>query len=306
MKKIILIFSSILFSFAISILCVAQKNYTIEKTKLISKIYPLSAGQKVNINNQFGKVVINNWNKSDVKAEITIITNSKDEASAQKLLDEIVINENIANAISFETKIGNSRSGSKTRNGTNSSMQINYDVYMPQGNPLMVKNSFGNTYIPSRNGLTELYQSFGDLTTGKLTRVDDLKVEFGKLMAESIQGNKIKSSYSDVNVKELAGILSGSFDFCSKLQLGLTNQLESLTINTSYSDLRINVPSSFNGSFYIKTSFGDVKNKSALKLTDATKEKKYGPVFDKTYNGQSGNGKASIKINTSFGNVSFN
>lgn len=290
-----------LYSFAIT-------KPALDKKKVIVKTFPLTSNQKVSITNQFGKVEVNNWERKEVKIEVTIITNAKDDELAQMILDEITIKETANADISFETKINANRGVDKARRGKNnisSSMQINYKVFMPASNPLYVKNSFGDTFINDRTGATQLFQSYGSLVTGTLSQLKDVKVEFGKLISEGIYASQIHSSYSDVNVKNLAGDVKSDFQFCGKLQLGLSKNIENLLIDASYSDLLLLLPEKLNASFLIKTSYGDLKNRSAIKLTDETQEKKFTPVFNRTYTGKSGNGAAIIQIKNSYGDVNI-
>lgn len=301
MKKLIIF--NIFFIMALACTySVAAENPWAEKKKVVTRTYPLRGNQKVSITNSFGKVNVNNGNRSEVKVEITISVSARTDQAAQEILDRIQIDERNSSEISFETKFTNNPKG---RNN-NTKMEINYEVTLPAQTPLYIKNSFGNTVIPDRSGNTELQQSFGDLTTGNLSQLANVKVEFGKFAAEKVDGSRIKASYSDVNIKTLTGDLKTDFEFCKKLRLGLSNGLQSLTVKTSYSDLQITVPQNFNGNFQINTSFGKAQGGSFVRLTDQTKEKKYGPTFDRAYTGKTGNGKTNVFINASFGDVRFN
>ncbi|MFT3903316.1 MAG: hypothetical protein QM727_09085 [Niabella sp.] len=304
MKQIIMIYSVVFGCLMLGLTAHANEyESNFEKKKTIVRTYSLSPNQQVDIVNQFGKVEVVNWDKREVKAEITITVNARTEEVAQKILDNITIRESNSGKISFETKIGSDNSVKKNNKGDKKSMEINYVVYMPSTNPLTVKNSFGDTFIASRGGLTNLSQSFGDLNIGNLSRVSDLKVEFGKLKAEKIQVEKIKSSFSDVDVYQLAGDVQSKFEFCKKLSIGLSDKLENLDVDVSYSDLKLALSDLSDAKLSIKTSFGDTKNKSSIKLRDETEQKKYGPTFDKKYEAQVGNGKGTIVIKSSFGTV---
>jgi len=55
----------------------------------------------------------------------------------------------------------------------------------------------------------------------------------------------------------------------------------------------------------VHTSFGNFHNDSEFNIREKREggDNDYGPRFDKDYSGQAGDGKASIKIKSSFGNV---
>lgn len=282
----------------------AEGSPWLNKKKTITKSYPLNANSEVSIKNSFGDVKINHWNKNEVKAVITIIISSDNEALAQELFDQIWINDNNGNTVSFETKIGNNGSNSnkiKLKN-KNATFHINYDVYLPEQTTLTVKNAFGNTYVNSRTGLTKLEQEYGDLKVEDLPQAELIKLSFGELKANNINVGQIKSSYSDVSIKNLGGNVDGNISF-GDAQIGLASDIKGLNLNCSYGDVVLNISPSINAILDIKTSFGDFSNKSSFPIQNISKKSKYGPDFDKKFYGKTGTGKVAIKINNSYGDI---
>ena len=54
----------------------------------------------------------------------------------------------------------------------------------------------------------------------------------------------------------------------------------------------------------VHTSFGNFHNESEISISEHKEDQDdYGPHFDKDYSGQAGDGKAKIRIKSSFGNV---
>lgn len=308
MKNLSIIYKLfLLISFFASYKSYATEDPWIEKRRFISKTYPLNSNTEVKIINSFGQVKVNNWNRNEIKVDITIMASSKDEQIAQNILDGIRINENYGREILFETKIGNTNINNKRQKvkNTESKMEINYEVFLPEGTPLTVKNSFGKTFIPDRTGVTDLTQSFGDLDIGTLNRIKQISIEFGKLYADKLDGGKMSFKFSDIDIDAISGIVNTNFEFCKKPEIGLSKDLKEIKINSSYSDILINVARTLNATLDVKTSFGEVKNNTRLNINDETKDKK-GPVFDRTYSGKTGTGETRIIINSSFGKIVFN
>lgn len=306
MKRLIafnlLITITMLFSFVSH----ATDDVWVEKIKTVARSYPLKPNQKVSITNSFGEVKINSWEKAEAKILVTIKVSANSEAAAEQLINEISIQENNSSTISLETKFGNQNAGRRSNNrNNNSKMEINYEVTLPSYAPLYVKNSFGKTYISSRNGQTELKQSFGDIEIGTLTNLEEISVEFGRLVAQTLENSRAVFKYSSVKIDNLSGKINSRFEFCRQPKLGLSKGLEDIKIDNSYSDITILIPSTMSAVYNIKTSFGDVQNKSHLLLKDETSRKEYGPVFDKKFTGQSGNGKTTIYINSNFGKITL-
>lgn len=304
MKKLLILFS---FYQLLSMLGHATNptDFEFEKKSTTVKNYTLQGDETVVIKNTFGRVNVTTWDKNEVKIIITIYVSSNDQSIAETVFNQISIKESIGKTISLDTKIGgNGTKNNSTKKNTNSKMEINYEIQLPSNTPLTIENSFGNTTIDNRTGLTNVHQSFGNLTVGNLKQAGNINVEFGNLSAKSIDAKKVQSSYSNVKINEIEGFFKGNFEFCSALELSISKTLESLNINSSYSKLLLSLPEYFNGSFDIKTSFSDLKNKSPYKIIDETADKT-GPVFDKVYKGNCGDGKSKIVIRDDFGKITI-
>jgi hypothetical protein len=285
----------------------AGDDLTIEKKKTYNKTYPLTGSQKVSIKNSFGTVQINSYKGSEVKVEVTVIAKASTDERAQDILDNISISDNGGSTVSFETKMGNNNNNNnRGRKNESQSMEVNYVVSMPEGNPLTVQNEFGKTVLGDRSGLTDITEKFGELEVGTLTNVDQVKVEFGSIKAEKLVGGKTSFSYSEVKINSFGGAVKTSLEFCSKTKLGITNEVTDVNISNSYSDIELSFPASFNGTFAIHTSFGDFDNDSPFKIKEEGEDDEdHGPKFDNDYAGVSGNGSCKVKIKSSFGKIRF-
>ncbi|MBZ4188160.1 hypothetical protein [Niabella beijingensis] len=299
MKRHIKIFSLFLLLLAVYINAyAAPDDWNVERKKTISKSYSLSDRSRVSVKNSFGNVNVLNWSKDEVKVDITVTVKASTDEAATALLDAITIEESGGSTVSFETRIrsGNGRSSGRNKS---SSMQIDYVIYLPAATTLKVMNSFGNTFIPDRNGSTELSQAYGNLTTGSLTNIDRLSVEFGRLAAKELENTKVFVKFSEVEISKLSGNFDGNFQFCSKPTIGFTTAIRNITIETKYSDLTIHIPRSFDANFDIVTNFGRVTNNSDLKLVD----RDGGKMTETKYSASAPKADRKVSIRSEFGKI---
>ena len=279
----------------------------VEKKKTYSKSYSLGANEKVNINNQFGEVKINTWGKSEVKVDVSVIVKASTEEGAQTILDNIIIEDSKSvDGVLFKTNINNQPGKMKHSNRDNHSVEINYEVNMPAGNPLNLENQFGKTFVPDLSGPVEITQKFGDLVAGNLSNIKELHVEFGSVVAESVNNCKVVVKFSKAEIKKMSGAIKGTFEYCDKVKLTLNNNATDFSINNQFSKIEVTVADGFNGDFDIHTNFGEFHNSTPIVIKETKdSDEDHGPKFDKDYSGKSGSGACKVKIKSSFGTVKF-
>ena len=284
-----------------------------EKKKTYSKSYPVSASDKITINNQFGEVRIVAGGGSTVKVDVTITTRSNSDERAQSILDGINIEDGRnSEGVYFKTVMPNNNNNNRNhdekgdKKGHNEGMNIDYVVTMPPGNPLKLDNQFGKTIVPDLSGPVEITQKFGDLVAGKLSNVKSLNVEFGKAAVESIANGKVSVKFSEASVKKMSGAIKANFEFSGKVSLALDNDVTDFNLNNSYSSIQVSVSTNFSGDFDIHTNFGDFKNNTQLPIKEEKDDDDHGPKFDKDYSGKSGSGACKVKVKSSFGSIKFN
>ncbi len=297
---------------AIPAMSFAGNGDEVEKKKTISKSYPVSVSDKLNIENSFGEVVITTWAKNEIKVDIEMTASAGSEERAQKILDEIGVTDkregsNIylkTNVGSIHDSHGNSWSKSK-KDGNNRAFEINYTVTMPSSNPLHIENSFGKITVPDFSGPVSLISKFGSLKAGNLTNVEEVDVEFGSAEIDGIHNGKSSFKYdSKSSINRISGAVKIGCEFSDRVQFQVDNAIDELSINESYSTISVIVQKELSANFNIHTSFGDFSNHTGFSIPeDKDDDDNAGPRFDKDYHGKSGDGRSKIKIKSSFGEV---
>jgi len=303
-----------------------QKADGSEKIKTISKSYNVSATEKLRIENSFGDVQINTWDKNEFKVDVEMYAKGNSEERAQYILDHIKVTESQSdNTVRFKTDIhinggnhdgddndndgdddkdNNNNRNRNRHNNNNQQFHVNYVVYMPATNPLSLENSFGKTTVPDFKGSANLTSKFGSLTAGNLSNVESIAVEFGKAEIGDVHNGKLTFKFDDrTEIGKLSGSIKLNIEFSGHVQFNVSNNIEELTLNESYSSIRMIVQKELSADFSIHTSFGSFHNGTEFNISATKDDDDNGPHFDKDYTGTLGGGKAKIKVKSSFGDV---
>ncbi len=146
--------SSISFFLVLSapLVSMATGGNEVKKTRLINKSYPVTADDKLDIQNQFGNVTVMTWDKAEITVDIEIGARAATDEKAQDIIDRIGVDDSKdEHEISFKTKVEeiHNSNGNKGREIEGArSFYIDYVIHMPSANQLMIENSFGKTEIP--------------------------------------------------------------------------------------------------------------------------------------------------------------
>jgi hypothetical protein len=306
-RSIITLFSLFILSFSAAF--AGNGDQLVEKTKTYSKSYSISGSDKITLDNQFGEMKINTWDKNEIRVDVRIEARGSTEEIAQRILDNIYIEDSkSASGVSFLTKMKNQNmkwNNDKNKEYKEMGMKIDYTVNLPSGNPLSATNQFGPMSLPDYRGQVMLVSKFGSLTAGKLNDVKEVNVEFGEAKIESVNGGKLTVKFSKGEINNVNGNVIARFEFCDKLKIGLDNNTKDLDIKSSYSTLYLDAASNLSSNISIKTSFGEFSNKTSfnIKKEGDDDDDKYGPKFDKQFSGTAGSGANKLRVKSDFGEV---
>jgi hypothetical protein len=309
----------------------------VTKRKVINKSYTVKADDKLDIDNEFGSVVVSTWDKDQITVDIEIETKASTDEKATKILNQIDVKESQKDkTISLKTQISfmqNGDHGDETQNADNDDNRkdnndrrkdnddkqkdkdrkqssnrrftINYVVHMPAANPLRLENKFGKIVLPDLQGPVHLVSKFGSLTTGKLGNVESVDVEFGSATIAEIGNGKLTLKFDGRSeIRKIGGNVKIGIEFSGPVQLGLGDDLSDLALSESYSEVRMIANKDLSAEFSIHTSFGNFRDETGANLQEKkASDSDVGPHFDKDFKGMTGDGKAKITIKSSFGNI---
>jgi len=177
-----------------------QSSYAHVKTKKVERAFKVSRSDKLNIENQFGKVEVQTWGRNEIQVEVNIIARAATEEKAQEIMDKINIRINEdrgGNLISFVTE----REPMQIRSSSEKAFEINYVVKMPKGNPLQIANKYGSVQVPDFDGPTDLEVKYGQLSTGSLNNAkNNVTVSYstGQCQMAYVKGGNLIFMYSNL------------------------------------------------------------------------------------------------------------
>jgi hypothetical protein len=272
----------------------------IERKRNIMFSYNISSSDKISLDNQFGDIKVNFWDKNEIKVEVTILASATSEERAANFISTVDVQGRKADGmVSIKTIIdredGNySNNMWKSGNNEKNSLKIDYQVFMPKGNVLKIKNSFGNTFLPSFTSVLMVNQSYGKLVAEDIINPQsDISLAFCKnSYIRSMEGGKLKASYSgikmeraddlmfnnsfgDIDIKEVGkidakisyssgmiGIIKESstmkLEFSGGFKLGgVGKNVKELGINASYSPVNLTLNDNISYDFEVKANYGD-------------------------------------------------
>lgn len=312
-----------------------QSGDAAEKIKNYSKTYSVDGNDKLQIENKFGKVTVNTWSRNEIKVDIQMKADADDDDGAQKLLDGVSISDSKdGDVVYFKTHIGNDDRGNwGSWFGSGKShvrkIEVNYIVYMPAKNALTITNNYGGTVLADvLSGKVVINSAYGSLTAKTLSNPDnEIKVQYGSAKIENLSGSEVKVSYGSLVIGEsdklnadvsyssakIAKLTSsGNINarFSGTVEVGdVGKNVTSLTINSSYSGVKLGLSNDQNTDFNVSVSYGGFSYGSVpVSITSKTPEdgeRGFNPT--KTYKGKVGKGNADkvISIKSTFGSVKF-
>jgi len=293
-------------------------SYDVEKRKIFDRTYKVSKADLLNIENKFGKVHVNTWNRNEIKVNVVMIARAGSEGKAQEILDKINVVENRdGNTIFLKTKMepmhvsGNSNKG----------FEINYMVSMPEDNAITVKNSFGDVYLAALKGKADIAVKYGALKTDKLHNAgNNVKISYGSGNCGYINGGNVEVAYSSMRVEGTNGLkgyakysdfkigtlgeeLSMDVKYGSFMIDHVSSKVRKIALESGFSPISLHFEDDITCNFDVNVQFANFKvDKSWVNITSLEKD-----YTSAAYKGNFGSSspKGLISINSRYGDVRF-
>jgi hypothetical protein len=309
-----------------------QQGDLSEKVKNYTKSYPMDANDRLNISNQFGKVIVNTWNKSEVQVNVQIKSYSDDDGTAQRMIDNVDISDNKnGNEISFSTNFGHgsSRSIWDLFNSQNDHhrVEVNYTINMPAKNALSIRNKYGSTEIPDMNGRVSIDCSYGSFAGGSLMGADnqinvrygsakfdnttsvDVNVSYGSLAMGDVTSLNAGLHYASAKIGKIRSTASINGHYAGGIKIeSIDKDFKSFSYSSNYSSLTMGIDNGTNANFDVTVRYGDFNyNDVPIQITEKTpSDDSKGWKPTKNFKGHIGKGGGGMmNISTSYGGVKF-
>jgi len=180
-------------------------------SKKIEKSYSLTNNGELHIDNKYGEILINGWDKNTIQIETAIKVTHRKAEKATNLLGRIEPKFTVTTSVvKIETEIGkkSATSFSKYFNKVNpfdfdkGNVEINYTIYMPSNAEITIINKFGDVIISDWNGKLKTTMQHGDLWINENLTNATINMKFGKLKAKSILYGDLTIKNGEINLDE--------------------------------------------------------------------------------------------------------
>jgi len=234
-----------------------------EFTRSINREFGTTADGMTALYNKYGKVNVRTWPNNTVKIDITIVVRAKDQREADRTFDRVKVNFlSTPGYVKAETMIEPTNDWFPNECG----YEVNYEVWMPVGNQLDLKNKYGNSWVASMKGKLTAEIKYGDLRTEAIYNDADLNISYGKVWMAHANNISGQVSYGGLNVAEANDIQldskysetkvdeAGKLRITSKYDDFTFGNLDELRVQTKYAVLRVNSTRTA----YITAQYSDV------------------------------------------------
>lgn len=237
--------------------------------KKIVEQFPIASDGEVEIINRYGKVEVETWDETEVKIEVTIIVEAKNQGKADEVFERINVNfSNTSSLVRAATDIASGSKWDKWFGNSSNKFEINYHVWVPSTVEVDLTNKYGDIVVASMDGDAEIELKYGNLRMDAIG--GDLSVNFGygkasitsggnadlELKYCTLQGGDFKdvratTKYSTLNLGNIEVLQSSSAYDAYKVESATTvsnfgkyddlefGHVQSVTVNSKYTHLEV-------------------------------------------------------------------
>lgn len=213
-----------------------------EFSKNLHKEYNADANTLLIIENKFGDIDINNWDKNKVTIDVTITVDHRNEDKAKELLDYITVNfKQSGNTIEAITDIDDkfSKWNTFSFNDDDKEFSIDYKVYIPNDIKLDLENKYGSVFINEIKGHADIAVKYGNLKINKITRgnvkpLSQVYLAYSKGTIEECKWLNINIKYSKLEIEEAQALIA-----ITKYSKLYVDKASSIVCESKYDEYRL-------------------------------------------------------------------
>ena len=285
MKYIRIITAIIFIMMAQTVNSFGRDRFPAVKEKKVSAHFTVQAGDRLTIDNTYGMIHVNTWDKNEVTIDITVSVKARTEEKAAEILDRVSFKQEGGHRIYFKTVIAPVRTVNDNVGPT-----IDYVISMPKKMAIDLTNKYGDIYLDDLEGSLQLSLKYGALSAQKISGADNnVQVAYGNGSIGSIEVGSIDISYTNFTIEKSKNLhVKNIFG-----KLNIT-AIQDLDINQKYGDLDLGSVGSISGNIdYANVSVDELSVSADLNMKYCTRTE-FRSVGAKV---------KLVKINTSYGNL---
>jgi len=240
-------------------------------TKKTDKTILFSNEGALYIDNKYGDIIINGWERDSISIVLDIKVSHKKLDQAQSLIDRIEPSiKMIGNATYITSEIikKNGNMVSKYFNKANplgfdkSNVQIDYTIYLPSKASVDITNKFGDVIIDDYQGKLKVNLEHGDMWLNNDLSNVSVDIKYGKMKAKAISYANITAKNGGVDLKSSNNLSLNSSG--STIELGA---IDILDLTSNKDEIEIVSVNDIRGEYKFSTiHIGNVKDAIDVKM----------------------------------------
>lgn len=183
--------------------------------------FKIEPGNKVEINNKYGEVIIQTWGENQVRIVAKIIAQGRNQEQVNKTMDRVRLDmRKVGHLVSVDTEI-EKRGGTFTEvfNDVeeysralfgNKKLTVNMEIWLPQDVDLSITNKYGDVYLAGLSGELDITLAHGDLRADRIEGRLEMEHSFGKADFNFVNRGRFILRGSETTIEE-----GSSFSFQS-------------------------------------------------------------------------------------------
>lgn len=237
------IFKSVILLIFVQVLVVSSALALSEEfSKNLHKEYSADANTLLIIQNKFGDVDINDWDKNKITIDVTITVDHRNEEKAKELLDYINVNFNQSgNTIEAITEIDDkfSKWNTFSFSDDDKDFSIDYKVNIPKDIKLELENKYGSVFINEIKGHASIAVKYGNLKINKLTRenvkpLSQVYLAYSHGTIEECEWLNVDIKYSKLEIEEAKALIA-----VTKYSKLYVDKASSIVCESKYDEYRL-------------------------------------------------------------------
>ncbi len=181
--------------------------------KDFNESFNLSAGNKVEIANKYGEVIIRTWQEDRVRIQAKVTANGRNQETVNKTMNRVDIQmRKIGQVVTVSTEIargggtfnellGDVEDYSKAFFG-NQKLTVDMEVWLPENIDLTIDNKYGDIYLGSLLGEVDITLAHGDLTGNRVEGRLEMEHSFGKSNFDFVNRGRFTLRGAEITIDE--------------------------------------------------------------------------------------------------------
>lgn len=259
MKKRLRFKQAFLLTFLLGIALPGVNAQGVNHRQTIKRSFPVSMESTFELENKYGTILVVPWDKDSVQVTADLFLEAKNSSKLRKLRNDIDVSFSATTYyIIVRTLFGddNSRIISEIRAlgntlNTNSTVEVNYTIYVPDQIDLVLDNKYGDIFIDDVYGNIDITLSNGALKANHIYGNARIDLSFGTGMIRNLGNSTLTLSYAELDLgsvrqldlisksSELTADTVGVIKVDSRRDRMVLGKTEYLYGTTSFTDIRI-------------------------------------------------------------------